>query len=157
MTVSEFLDIVRFRIDDKLKVAYSDGDLMQFMNDAITFLNTELIAIKDPIMVKEMSITGSKLVPSDFVRFAGKHAVYIADNTIKLINDGDSIDSCLYFAYKPRVASLTDVVPFGDIELPILVQLTCIYALNKNEYSTEQDERLCDKLREVVRIAKGGN
>ena len=155
MKVEDFLEIVRFRVNDKLSVAYSDDELMQFLNDSIALLNTELITLKDPVMLKEITISQSMAMPANFVKFAGKYPVYIADDTIKMLGT-DSIPNVLYFANKSKVSSLNDEVPFSDTEESMLVQLTVIYALNKNEYSTDQDELLLDKLREIIRAVKGG-
>jgi len=154
MTLSEIRNLVRTRIKDDIKLTYKDDELNRYINDAIGFLNAELISINDPLMAKSLQVVDKTPIPSDFVRLAGQYPLYISDNLFHTYNPDDNF-IILYFAAKPLVTNDNDTIPFSETETNIIIQLAAIYALNRNEFATEQDERLLNMLRQIVRTAKG--
>lgn len=156
MIVSEFLTKLRDRISDSRGVNWKHNELVQYLNDSISFLGSELITMNDPGSINTVTITStSKTVPSDYVRMAGKYPVYQSGLNFEIL-DGSTSVTLRYFATKQSVNSDSDTIPFNDIDINILIQLAAIYALNRDEYDTAQDERLVAELKQVVAVAKGG-
>lgn len=155
MTLATLLINIRARIKDPMKLAYKDEELIRYVNDAISALNVDLISAFDPTFTKKISLTlGEAYVPNDFVRLAGQYPAYISNECFYSYDSNDEFDM-LYYAAKPSVSALTDVIPFSDTDIPYLIQMAAIYALNRNEFNVQQDVGILASLKQSMRSAKG--
>ena len=120
MTVNEMLILVRQRLGDMQKVTFSDEELIHCLNDAIDDICIDMANSYDPELLKTVSLTTDGVpLPDDFIAWQGQFALlYNTDEnnvtTISPINsewDGENA-TLKYFAYKPHVTSLTDIIPF---------------------------------------------
>jgi hypothetical protein len=153
LTVEELLISVRRRIRDEHKIEYQDSELIDYINDAINLVSNTAIASKDPLMIKEITVTGSIGVPEFFVKLAGVYPVSIFNGIINLLNPAETI-VCKYYAAKNNIASLSDEIPFDGANCSLVGQLTAIYALNRNQYDVSQDERLTNTLSQAIVLGK---
>jgi len=163
-TVNDILIRVRQRVGDTQKTTYSDEELIGFLNDAMNFLSSELISIKDPEMVKEFTVTlgtTGVVIPSDFYSFVGAYPVFIkSDGKIYHLNKDFSGSMIVrYFAYKPNVNNVSDTIPFlNPVYHTLLNQLTSIYTLNRTAASgVVQDAQLVEQIRALIRSGKGNS
>lgn len=154
MTVNEILMSVRRRIRDEHKIEYQDSELIGYINDAINLISNANIANKDPLMVKEIIINEKTFVPKSFVKWAGVYPVSITNDIIDLLDPAETI-VCKYYAAKENVSNTFDKIPFDDAGRSLVVQLTVIYALNRNQFDIVQDERLMNTLSQAVALGKG--
>jgi len=161
MTVEEFLNQVRYQINDTDKAEYSDTELINYVNDALRFISNELIRLSSPILLKytTLSLTdGAADLPSDFVREEGVldsqgnllksyPAIKPADQYgYKIIGDkiysnNTSLD-LFYYALFPFVASLDDEIPVPAYMVNLLKEIVIFLALNRNEFSLNVEQEL---------------
>jgi hypothetical protein len=144
-TVSSLLTAVRKKIRDTTSIEYPDAELIDYLNDAIDYISAFLIRIQDGEMIKSTTITdGSITKPSDFDSFVGAQMLYMDSDTIKTLSG--STAEMRYYATKNHVSATTDSSPFKVSVEPLLIELTAIYALNRNEYEIiQQDMVLFEK------------
>ena len=147
-TVADVLQEVRPRISDIDAITYQDDELISYLNTVIDFLNGYLIAKKQPEMVKQLTIADCMRVPCDWDSFAGQYPVYITQGKFQLY-DIKKIKA-RYFALRPHVATVADIVPFSVRYKSVLIQGTAMRALNRNEYDISQDKTLLAELLEVT-------
>jgi len=150
--VSEFLTLVRARIRDNFKLEYPDEELIGYINDAISYWSSCSITNKDKLSVKTLIVDPYVDVPSDFAKFAGTYPVYIIDKRI-LSTDNDRV-VCKYYAFDNHVSSVNDTMNFDSPVISVLLQLTCIYALNRNQFDVTTDTSLLKSLSDVIATAK---
>jgi hypothetical protein len=120
MTVNEMLVLVRQRLGDMQKVTFSDEELIHCLNDAIDDICIDMANSYDPELLKTVALTANGIpLPDDFIAWQGQFALlYNTDeNNVTTISpidsEWDGENSTLkYFAYKPHVTSLTDIIPF---------------------------------------------
>lgn len=120
MTVNEMLILVRQRLGDMQKVTFSDEELIHCLNDAIDDICIDMANSYDPELLKTVSLTTDGVpLPDDFIAWQGQFALlYNTDeNNVTTISPIDSEwggenATLKYFAYKPHVTSLTDIIPF---------------------------------------------
>ena len=159
MLVSEAIKTVRRRVNDEYDSGYSDEDIIGYLNDAIKYLASAMIVRCDPVLIKEYDISGTSSnnpVPKNFARFAGGYPVRRNGSNF-LVTDGSPIVTTKYFYYPDNVTDLTDELPFSDSNmlLTVIINLTCIYALNKHEFNVQQDEVLRNQLEDLINTALG--
>lgn len=120
MTVNEMLILVRQRLGDMQKVTFSDEELIHCLNDAIDDICIDMANSYDPELLKTVALTANGIpLPDDFIAWQGQFALlYNTDeNNVTTISpidsewDGEN-PTLKYFAYKPHVTSLTDIIPF---------------------------------------------
>ena len=120
MTVNEMLILVRQRLGDMQKVTFSDEELIHCLNDAIDDICIDMANSYDPELLKTVALTANGIpLPDDFIAWQGQFALlYNTDkNNVTTISpidsewDGENA-TLKYFAYKPHVTSLTDIIPF---------------------------------------------
>jgi hypothetical protein len=149
MTVAQLLYGVRQRIFDTDKKEYEDTELLQYLNDAITWLNGYLLQHRPWEMVKELEMFQHDRMPLDFVRFAGKYPIGYGNRVIELWDGADRIN-VRYLAAKPRVKKTADFLPFVEQYVSVLLQITANFALNRNAFDISQDKGLLAELVEVM-------
>lgn len=148
LTLSEAVASLRKRLTDDDCDGFTRDELVTYINDAIDFYCNELTAIKSAVFVKEISVANYDSVPEDFINFAGAFPVTISNN--KFICLDKLPVSIRYFSHAPSVKVDTDTLPYDKTGNNIVIQLATIYALNRNEFNTSQDERLVNLLNQFV-------
>lgn len=152
MLVSDFLTLVRARIRDNYSLEYPDVELIGYINDAISYWSSCSITNKDKLSVKILTVNPSVSVPSDFAKFAGTYPVYILNKVI-YSTDNDNV-SCKYYAFDNHISASSDILNYDSATISVLLQLTCIYALNRNQFDVTTDTSLLKSLSDVVASAK---
>jgi hypothetical protein len=139
LLVSDFITNVRYRINDTLKIEYTDDELINYINDALAVLSLELITLKDPLVIKTLSVasTGTN-VPSDYHSLAGIYPLTITEG---VLTPYDSVALTInYFKMLPSVTATTDSITLTNpAYYDMLLQRVAITALNRNEFVLTQD------------------
>lgn len=152
MKVSDFFTLLRARIRDNYKLEYPDEELIGYLNDAISYWSSCSISNKDKLHVKTLIVNPFVDVPDDFAKFAGTFPVYIVEKRI-ISTEGNSV-TCKYYAFDDHISTIEDDLRFDKPEISILLQLTAIYALNRNQFDVSTDTSLAKSLSDVVAQAK---
>lgn len=152
MLVSAFLTKLRFRIRDEYKVEYSDAELIDYLNDALSYWDSIKVVNYEPTKLKSLVVNPNVAVPSDFAKFAGTYPVYILNGNIYSVS-GSSV-TCKYFAFSDFFDELTDNINLPNPEITVLLQLATVYALNRNQFDVSTDTSLAKALQDVVAQAK---
>lgn len=134
--------------------ALKEAEAITFINQAIDYCNDFLIAAKDPTMCKDISIMTNDNKPSDWGKFAGTFPVHFnADKFVLDISPGPV--KARYFARKPRIVAMTDTWPFSDDVASLAVKWAAMYAINRAEADTTNDERLTAAREAKTAVARG--
>jgi len=147
--IPELLERVRQYISDKEAAAFENVELVGYLNDAIGWLSSQLIAVKDPEMIKEIAVDETGIpVPGDFQKACGVFPVEVTGSRLRVMK-GIGTVSFQYFAIKSPIRYIAEsnyfepmYSPFKEVYDTILIQKTAILALNQNEFDVSQDERL---------------
>jgi hypothetical protein len=145
MTRTEMLSALRTLLCDTQSVGFpDDAELLKYLDHATVVYSEQLIADKDPSMLKRMSVVGCMDLPADFVALAGQHPVQITGRHMDYY--GDVPYKITYWGYLPMPASYaaTDTVVHPAVAIPIILDMARMYALNRNEYDIAQDQKLVD-------------
>ena len=155
MKVSDFLTLVRARIRDNYRVEYDDAELIGYINDAISYWSACSVANSDLLKVKTVSVNPYTDVPDDFAKFCGVYPITIESG--RIISDDGTQVLCKYYAYDGLISDVEDNLIYSAPEISILLQLTCIYALNRNQFDVTTDASLSKALSDVVSTSKVRN
>jgi len=151
------LSDLRVRIRDEGKIEIGDDNvLIPYINEAISWLNNQLILLQDPSMIKESDVTDNTVVPDGFVKLVGQHPLCRTGNIFKIL-DGSTTVSARYWANKSRITSVEDTLNFTDQYYDVLVQYATIATLNKLGKPISQDSELFKQLNDLfVQARKAG-
>ena len=152
MLVSAFLTLVRDRIRDSYKLEYFDPELIGYINDAISYWSSCSVANKDLLKIKTISVSPYVDIPTNFAHLVGAYPVSIESGRL-ISNTGDTV-LCKYYCYDDSVTSTTDTLSYSSPEISILLQLTCLYALNRNQFDVTSETALSKALSDVVSASK---
>lgn len=145
MLVSDLLTLIRYRINDTTSVTtdreFADTELLEYLNNAYTYLSHFLIGRKDPEMITSASVADTGSVPSNFHSFVGEVPAWIDGGVFHTYG---STVTLRYYATKALATATTDTVPFMDSRASVLAQLASIYALNRLEYNVDMDKALME-------------
>lgn len=150
MLVSSAISNIRKRISDEDAFGYQDDELVNYINDSIALIWMQLIEIGSPETIKRASGNDTTLnKPTDFYKLIGNPT--LIDNGATFTNYGKpAIDYC-YFANSP-VITITDTLPFTNGAFhSLIMQLSAILALNRNEFDISQDKMLADEIRKLIK------
>lgn len=147
--IADLVERVRQYISDKEAAAFENVELVGYLNDAIGWLSVQLIAVKDPEMMKEIVVDEDGIpVPGDFQKACGVFPVEVTGSRLRVMR-GIGAVSFQYFATKSPIRYVAEsnyfepmYSPFKEVYDTILIQKTAILALNQNEFDVSQDERL---------------
>ena len=157
MLVSKAIEIIRRRINDEYDTGYTDEDLINYINDAVKYLSSALISRNDPILVDEIDV-GSSIpvdIPDNFVRTAGGFPVMRKRGKF-YITDGSPVVTVKYFYIPHDITSVTESLPFTEeMYHMVIINLACVYALNRHEFDVQQDEALRGQLEQLLTQALG--
>lgn len=154
-TINKFLSKIRIRLKDTSKSSFSDYELLEYFNDAIHFLSCELIAQRDEGMLKETTLKKGDALPENFVDFAGEFPVYINNGVINFhLNENENIKIAYWAKYDEL--SLDSKIPFPAYYDLYIIQLTCIYALSRDNGGVPTDGNIVERIRQnIITIRQG--
>ena len=154
-TVNKFLSKIRIRLKDTSKASFSDYELLEYFNDAIHFLSCELIAQRDEGMLKTCDVKDGGKLPDDFVDFSGQYPVYINNGEVFFYSkDVESIQITYWAKYAEL--KLDENVTFPAYYDLYIIQLTCIYALSRDNGGVPSDEKITERIRQnIITIRQG--
>jgi len=156
INVSSIIPEIRVRIQDEGKVEIGDDTvLIPYINEAISWLNDQLIVLGDPSMIMEIDIPDNFTVPTGFVRFVGQHPLCQTGDTFKIL-DGSNLVSARYWANKQSIKSVEDAIDFSVQYSSVLVQYASIAAMNKLGKSAETSAALFKQLNDTLIQARKG-
>ena len=142
MTVDRFLSTVRTRLRDELKEEYTDSELIDYLNDAISSVSMKHIMLKNPEFINELVFTGgNEQIPDDFVKFVSEYPVYLIGRNIKSYYPLVESIELRYYQTFPFVISLTDEIKFREPYVSEVILLTTKLALGKNGYDLTQEDK----------------
>jgi len=145
MTRTEMIAKLRTQLCDVQSVGFpSDDELLAYLDRGTIYYSEQMIAAKDPSMLKKMPVVGCADLPDDFVALAGQFPVQITGRHMDYY--GDVPFQIIYFANLPLPSGFAADAevkhPFGsDV---IILDLARAFALNRNEYDITQDLKLVE-------------
>ena len=78
MLVEEAIYQVRCKTNDRDEVGLDDVEILNYINEAIQFINAYLVGANSPILIKELLITEPSIVlPKNFVKSCGTYPARI--------------------------------------------------------------------------------
>ena len=154
-TINKFLSKIRIRLKDTSKSSFSDYELLEYLNDAIHFLSCELIAQRDEGMLKETNLKKGDILPENFVDFAGEFPVYINNGVINFhLNETENIKITYWAKYDEL--NLDSKIPFPAYYDLYIIQLTCIYALSRDNGGVPANDNIVERIRQnIITIRQG--
>ena len=148
---------VRLRLGDMQKVAHSDFELLNAMNDAWMMLWMALAARFSTIPKKTATLTsvdGRAALPEDFYLLAEDVAGVSVDG-VEIVGGGDGEIRLEYYALPPEIKHDSDEIEIPRTVLLDYVEATAAIVLGKADIAAsiarDAAGRLCQK-REYVRI-----
>ena len=154
MLVSELYNNIAYNTDNIDAPDFADA--LQYINAAIDYLSTKLIAAKDPLLTNSMDISNGLPVPSNFVQFvpANGYPVYHMSGTF-YTTTGATVKKVKYSYMLPHVTALADTVPFPDFYTSLVVE-TASELINKRTpgISIAQDSAVLTELFNTLQAAK---
>lgn len=157
MIVKEAIELIRGRINDEFDTGYTDERLINYLNDAVKYLSSAIIARHDPMLTKELLVeaTGTD-VPFNFIRFAGGFPIKRIGNKFYIADSSKCVAS-KYFFMPSDLKDVEDEMPFNTHEVynTVVVNLACLYALNQHEFNISQDSALKQQFDSLLTEALG--
>ena len=145
-TVQDIIDRLRIELNDQQKVEYTDEELINYINSAIHYLWTFLIAMRHPITVKEIDFTDTIQI-TDMERIyyvlvnnkiTRKWNVNWSTKQVTLTEGGNG--TVVYAIRPPRMTVLTDT--FDDLlEFPVIT-IARIFAKNRLQFPVSQQDAI---------------
>lgn len=148
MTVQDIISDMRVSLSDNDAIEYGTAELIQYINYALIYISKILINLGHADVKKELTVTNNTAIPSDFAQLIGKYPVYPVDGVFKTY-ETESVP-VLYYANLQKVTSATDTITLKDEFVPILTYFAIIIAGNRNEFDVSQDERLLDRITQMI-------
>lgn len=143
MTQTEMITRLRVLLCDEQSVGFSqDSELLDYLDRATVYYSEQMIAAKDPSMLKRMETVGCCDLPADFVSLAGQHPVQITGRHMDYY--GDVPYRVTYWANLPLPSSYAanEAVGHTAAQDAVILEMARVFALNRNEYDLAQDLEL---------------
>jgi hypothetical protein len=176
------ITLLRAHLSDEQSIGWpDDAELLAYLDRAADYLSDQLIAEKDPVMLKEVSIGGHKpddiafndndiafydddplvpvesifTLPDDFVAFAGNVPVSVIGREVHLYDYSVSINA-LYWSRLAHPSSIggVDEAPYTGEQALSIVDIARLFALNRNEYDISQDMALMGEINKAAAAAR---
>jgi hypothetical protein len=155
MLVSDIINLATKRMDLDSD-DYDQQVVILHINSGIARLNNEQVKVKDPLVVKSLTLTGTTAKPADFFKLMNGYPVLEATNTLGLLPGAPSTVTIKYLTYKPLLTSIGDAIPLPDYFIGQLVDYVCIHLQNDIEADITQDSALSNSDESILTSAKGG-
>ena len=145
---------LRILLSDTQQVGYNDSELLDYLDRATVYYSEQMIAAKDPSMLKRMEVVGCMDLPGDFVALAGQHPVQITGRHMDYY--GDEPYQIIYFATLklPSEFAATDTITHPATADVAILDLARTFALNRNEYDLSQDLKLVEVWQTAAKEAR---
>ncbi len=157
MMKSEMVKLLRQHLSDEQSVGWpQDSELLAYLDRAADFMSEELIAVKDPTLLKQFEVLGTAPLPADFVAFAGNVPVCVIGRECEFY--GDFPIDVLYWGKfpSPSKQSETEALPYTHEQIVLIVDIARVFALNKNEYDISQDMALLANIQQSIAASRTG-
>ena len=148
MKISDVVSDMRVSLSDVDAIEYSTAELVQYINYALIYISKILINIGHADVKKQVTVTNNMNIPSDFSQLIGKYPIYPVGGVFKTY-EPEGVD-VLYYANLPKVSSVSDTIALRDEFAPILIYFATMIAGNRNEFDVSQDERLLDRITQLI-------
>lgn len=170
MTQAEMVTLLRQHLSDEQKVNWrDDSELVAFLDRAANFFSDQLIASKDPVMLRRLRlrpqsqeedialldddtaildndplvvVMSSGTLPDDFVAFVGNVPVVVIGRSVE-------VNIPLDVLYWGKLCQ-----PYTSEQALIIVDIARTFALNKNEYDISPDMTLIGEMSKAVAAAR---
>ena len=170
MTQAEMVTLLRQHLSDEQKVNWrDDSELVAFLDRAANFFSDQLIAAKDPVMLRRLRlrpqsqeedialldddtaildndplvvVMSSGTLPDDFVAFVGNVPVVVIGRSVE-------VDIPIDVLYWGKLCQ-----PYTQEQALIIVDMARTFALNKNEYDISPDMTLIGEMSKAVAMAR---
>lgn len=156
MLVEEAIYQVRCKTNDRDEVGLDDVEILNYINEAIQFINAYLVGANSPILIKELLITEPSIVlPKNFVKTCGSYPARITGNIMELLDEPPM--KLRYFESFANVGQGQDDMPFDHEALnQVAIKLASIYANAQQQLDVSQDKTLLDEVTAAISSAISG-
>ena len=171
MTQAEMVTLLRQHLSDEQKVNWrDDSELVAFLDRAANFFSDQLIAAKDPVMLRRLRFR-PQAQGEDIAFLDGDVAILDNDPLVVVMSSGGTLpDDFVAFVGNVPVVVIgrecevdipIDVLYWGKLCQPytseqalIIVDMARTFALNKNEYDISPDMALIGEMSKAVAMAR---
>lgn len=149
MTVSDLIQQVRYAVNDTDSVEYTDGELLDYVNQAQDYISNVCInnAFKGLIKEADLTLTNNQVaLPNDFVReYSVVNGIYILKSippdaevdeySYKIVgktlySKNDTVKLYYFYMY-PSYSAVSDTVVIPDVFINLLRETVVYLALNR--------------------------
>lgn len=151
MNIKKTINDIRVRISDNDEIEYTDSELVGYINDALFAIWLQLKAVKNKEVVRRIDVTANNQAkPNDFFYFTARYPIVCIGDRFETYGQLP-INDVTYYSKSPKVSVTdVDVSVFGDNYDSAIVQVACLYALNRNEFNIQQDHSLANEVRGLI-------
>ena len=170
MTQAEMVTLLRQHLSDEQKVNWrDDSELVAFLDRAANFFSDQLIASKDPVMLRRLRLRPQSQ-EEDIALLDDDTAILDNDPLVVVMSSGTLPDDFVAFVGNVPVVVIgrsvdvnipLDVLYWGKLCQPhtseqalIIVDMARTFALNKNEYDISPDMTLIGEMSKAVAMAR---
>jgi len=139
MLGSELITQVRYRVRDTGKKTYTDEELLQYCNDAIQSVGSDLIVAKHQYLLDTGSFETGDSVPTGWVAWCGQVPAEVYGGKIYLFSGVDSPLAAKYIRMPTPLESTTSTVDLPTESLSAVVSQASVLAMNRNGLDVQQD------------------
>ena len=153
MNIANTINDIRARISDNDGIEYTDKEIVGYINDALFAVWLQLKAIRCKDVINSIDITAvSQAKPLDFFDFTNRQPVVSYGDNFEVYGDLPILKAT-YFTKSPHInVGDTIVSVFDDNYDSAVVQIACLYALNRNEFNIQQDQSLVAQVKGLIGV-----
>ncbi len=171
MTVQDLINQIRYQINDTDKIEFTDGELLNYVNQAQDYISQVAInhRFKGLIKMSDLSLSdGKATLPEDFVR---EHKVKAGSRLLNSVSVSEDVDvysykiigneiysgndqlTLYYFYMYPAYIAMTDILKIPMIFENLIREMVVYLALNRTNINASFEVQL-SKLYEskIIRI-----
>ena len=145
MLVTQAIQEIRNKINDRDCVGLDDSELLSYLNEAIQQISSYLISVNSPTMIKKLTIEDENEIelPQNFVKTAGNYPLKITAN--KACTAFWPMNVRYFASYAP--VSMSDELPFSHNAIDVIaIKLACVYATAQQQLDVTQDKSIVDEI-----------
>lgn len=141
--------VVRQRANDRDKINYTDGEILENINTAVRYLSQILINRKSPEMVGVVDVIDYQAVPSGFHSFVGSPPAWREGDVIRTYTGSEPVE-LRFWQYRKTLASLTDFLPFPEEYFDALITTALMITLLTDEFDVSAEQAIFDRITELL-------
>lgn len=156
MLVTEALTEIRNKINDRDEVGLDTSEILSYLNEAVQYISSLMIANGSPELVKEELIEEESFVlPPNFARFCGYYPVKRTGNVVELLDEPPM--KVRYATTYPLLTGEEDEeMPFNHIALTqVAIKVASVYANNQEQLNVSQDTSLYQEIMQAIASSMG--